>query len=83
MLLRQIQESAPTHSLMSSPIARSLHVRFRLRSLDTYLLNHSVFDMGSAIWRGSHADQYVLPWSQIGLKEDVHPGRDHSDPTRQ
>ena len=66
-----------------SSITRSLHVRYGSSSLYTYLLNHSVFDMGSAIWRRSHADQHVLPRSQIRLKEDVHPGRDHRDTTRQ
>ncbi len=87
LLLRQIEENAPTHSVfMFFAIVAQLRrfiLDFRLRSLDTYLLNHSVFDMGSPIWRGSHADQHVFPRSQIGLKEDVHPGRDHCDTTRQ
>ena len=43
------------------PVTRSLHVRFRPSSLDTYLLNHSMFDMGSAILRRCTSTWPVRP----------------------
>ena len=41
------------------------------------------FEMGSTIRCRSHADKHVLPRSQIGLKKDVHTGRDDRYSTRQ
>lgn len=88
-LLRRQSHGGRTDSLGIQGFAIVAQLRDRFMadvvrsSLNAYLLYHSVFYVGSAIWRRSHADQHVLPRSQIGLKEDVHPGRDHRDTARQ
>jgi hypothetical protein len=55
------------------------HARIRWTSRAMYLLNHSLLDVRSAIWRRRHADQHMITRCQGCFEEDVHPGCDRRD----